>query len=93
MGTTRYQLSGGSVTVLAKSAIHDTRTVWSQLGGLSLRSPLYLGLNFFGSALLAALAIEGRDWGFLLLEGVWAVVALWGLARLTRGREDTPAAT
>lgn len=39
----------------------------------------YLLLNVVGSAILAVLALEGRQWGFLLLEGVWAVVSLWGI--------------
>lgn len=53
--------------------------VWSQLGRMSLTSPTYLGLNLAGSALLAVLALHGGDWGFLLLEGVWAIVAARGL--------------
>jgi hypothetical protein len=53
--------------------------VLSQLGRMSLTSPAYLGLNLVGSALLAGLALHGRDWGFLLLEAVWADVALRGL--------------
>jgi hypothetical protein len=53
--------------------------VGSQMGRMSLTSPVYLGLNFAGSAVLAALALHGGDWGFLLLEGVWALVALRGL--------------
>jgi hypothetical protein len=53
--------------------------VWSQMGRMSLTSPTYLGLNLAGSALLAGLALHGRDWGFLLLEAVWALVALRGL--------------
>lgn len=41
----------------------------------------YLWLNAVGSAILAVLAWLGRDWGFLLLEGVWALVSFWSLAR------------
>jgi hypothetical protein len=36
----------------------------------------YLFLNLIGSSILTFLAFEERQWGFLLLEGVWAVVAL-----------------
>ena len=39
-------------------------------------------MDLGGSAILAVLAWEGRQWGFLLLEAVWAVVSLWGLVRL-----------
>ena len=38
-----------------------------------------LAVNFLGSASLAVLALLGRQWGFLLLEGVWAVVSANGL--------------
>jgi hypothetical protein len=40
----------------------------------------YLILNLAGSAVLAADAAAGSQWGFLLLEGEWAVVSLVGLA-------------
>lgn len=38
-----------------------------------------LTVNFVGSAILAVLALLGRQWGFLLLEGVWAIVSANGL--------------
>jgi hypothetical protein len=57
--------------------------VWSQVGPLSPRSRAYLAANLAGATILAALALAGRDWGFLLLEGTWAAVAALGLRRLT----------
>lgn len=42
-------------------------------------SRLYLTLNLIGSAILAVLALTSSQWGFLLLEGVWALVSAWGL--------------
>jgi hypothetical protein len=45
----------------------------------------YLLLNAVGSAILAVLAFLGRQWGFVLLEGVWALVSLWSLARRNAG--------
>ena len=42
-------------------------------------SRLYLTLNLLGSAILAVLAIAAAQWGFVLLEGVWAIVSAWGL--------------
>ena len=47
-------------------------------------SRVYLALNLIGSAILAVLAWFESQWGFLLLEGVWAVVSAWGLAQALR---------
>jgi membrane-bound ClpP family serine protease len=49
-------------------------------------SRLYLALNLLGSAILVVLAVLGSQWGFVLLEGVWAVVSGWGLAALLAKR-------
>jgi hypothetical protein len=63
----------GSLLVLAGFAA-------AQRGLLSQTSRAYLGLNLIGSALLAVLAFYERQWGFLLLETVWALVSAWSLA-------------
>jgi hypothetical protein len=42
--------------------------------------------NAVGSATLAATAVIGREWGFILLEGVWALVSVWSIARKAAGR-------
>jgi hypothetical protein len=51
----------------------------AQLRLLDPQSIPYLVVNLVGSAILAALALEDQQWGFLLLEGVWAIVSLAGL--------------
>ena len=48
-------------------------------------------LNLVGSVVLAGLAWHERQWGFLLLEAVWAVVSAWGLFQVLRGNEPAAA--
>jgi hypothetical protein len=53
----------------------------AQAGRLRADAPAYLWLNLVGSAILAVLAALGPNWGFLLLEGAWALVSAWSLYR------------
>ena len=58
----------------------------AQFGLLNQHSRMYLVLNLVGSAVLTVLAWHEEQWGFLLLEAVWALVSLWGLIQVQRGR-------
>ena len=51
-----------------------------------LNTLTYLVLNLVGSAVLAVLAWHEEQWGFLLLEGAWALISLWGLIQVLRGQ-------
>ncbi|BCJ34894.1 hypothetical protein Athai_23970 [Actinocatenispora thailandica] len=63
----------------------------SQLGAVDGRSLAYLIVNTLGSGVLAVLALLGREWGFLLLEGAWCLVALVSLVRvLGQARRQRP---
>jgi hypothetical protein len=57
---------------------------------MSPHSRIYLVLNLVGSLTLTGVALEGSDWGFFLLESVWALVSLWGLITLARGGDPSP---
>ncbi|HET8969970.1 MAG TPA: hypothetical protein VFN19_02840 [Candidatus Nanopelagicales bacterium] len=69
----------GSLLVLAGFAL-------AQRGVLDQKSVRYLLLNLVGSAVLAIEAITGQLWGFLLLEGVWAIVSAVSLVTVLRAR-------
>lgn len=59
-----------------------TPFVLAQLGRLTTSSPSYLLLNLAGATVLAIDAFLGSQWGFLLLETVWAIVSAVALVRL-----------
>ncbi|GAA0624157.1 hypothetical protein GCM10009547_29120 [Sporichthya brevicatena] len=63
--------------------------IGNQRFGLSTGSPWYLLANALGSSILATVAATSGNYGFLLLNVVWAVVAIVGLVRLAMGRPAT----
>lgn len=69
-----YVQIGGSLLILAPFVL-------AQLGRLTSTSVIYLLMNLVGSAVLAVDAALGHQWGFLLLEGVWALVSAGSLLR------------
>jgi hypothetical protein len=67
----------GALMILAAFAL-------AQFRGLDRHGAPFLLLNLFGGAILTVLAGLHHLWGFFLLQAVWTLVALWGLAGLMR---------
>ena len=67
------QISGSLLILIA--------FVFSVLGKLQQTSLQYLVANAVGSAMLAGTAIVSREWGFILLEGIWAIVSVASIIR------------
>jgi hypothetical protein len=61
----------------------------AQAGRWSTDGLVYLWLNLVGSVILSVLAATSENWGFLLLEGAWAIVTA---ASLIKRRRATPPA-
>jgi hypothetical protein len=69
----------GQIVQIVGSLLVLAGFVLAQRGLLRPTSLVYLSLNLAGSAVLAVDAALSRQWGFLLLEGVWAIVSAVGL--------------
>ena len=73
-----------TIEVIEKSSRSGVR---ESLGWLTTRSAVYQTVNLVGSLILTAVALNGRLYGFVILNGVWAVVSLIALARIILRRE------
>jgi hypothetical protein len=69
----------GALLVLAPYAALQT-------GRLRRESRLFNALNFAGSSLLTWVAVVDGRWGFILLEGMWAILSVPGMVRRSRVR-------
>jgi hypothetical protein len=72
----------GAIMILAAFAL-------AQFRGLDRHGYPFLLLNFVGAAMLTVLAAVHQQWGFLLVQAVWAIVAAWGIAGVFRAKRVT----
>jgi hypothetical protein len=72
------QLLGAVVVVSAYVAAQQKR--------LPFDSVQFLAMNALGAGILTVVAAVNRDFGFLLLEGVWTWVSTRGLLRALKAR-------
>lgn len=56
----------------------------SQFGLANASKLSYQVANFLGSASLTVVAVVDWQLGFILLEGAWALMSLWGIATILR---------
>jgi hypothetical protein len=74
----------GQVLQMAGALVVLGAFIANQWRGLGTDTVLFLALNAVGTGILAVIAGVGSNWGFLLLEGVWALVSTHGLVRAVR---------
>ena len=68
----------GALLVLAGFAL-------GQLELIAADTWIYLSANLLGAVLLAITAGLDAQWGFVLLEGCWALASLYGAIQKLRG--------
>ncbi len=76
------QLTGAAFILVAFVAM--------QMGRISSTGVSYLVANMLGSVLLAIDALNGEQWGFVLLEVVWFAVSVWSLVRVFEQAQGQP---
>ena len=76
------------VSVLGALAILGAYAA-SQFGFVDTSKLSYQVANLLGSAVLTVVAVVDWQLGFILLEGAWALMSLWGLATILKGGGTT----
>lgn len=80
----------GSFDIFSLVGFIGTACIIGAYAYLTLRdapNPIILhGTNLAGAALLTISLLVHTNWPSLVLEGFWAAIAIWGLAKAWRGR-------
>ncbi len=63
----------------------------NQFGWIGPSRLSYTLANFAGAGILTAVAVVDRQLGFVLLQGGWTLVSLWGAVAILRRSESPPA--
>jgi hypothetical protein len=69
----------GALAILLAYAANQFR--WTDASNL-----LYQLANLLGSGILTVVAVIEVQLGFILLEGTWALISLWGIVQILRGK-------
>jgi hypothetical protein len=73
------------VQLLGALLIISAYVSWQQKK-LALDSVRFMGMNMVGAGILTVVAAVNRDYGFLILEGMWTWVAARGLRRALKAK-------
>ncbi|HKD16327.1 MAG TPA: hypothetical protein VKG23_00570 [Thermoanaerobaculia bacterium] len=74
----------GQIVSLLGAAMILAAFAAQQAGRLRPTDAAYLILNLAGSAILTYFAVQAGNFGLIALEGSWALISLWSLARALR---------
>jgi hypothetical protein len=79
----------GQVVQLVGAVLIVSAYVAAQQNRLRFDSVQFLAMNALGAGILTVVAAVNRDFGFLLLEGVWTWVSARGLRRAIKAQRRT----